>query len=860
VRDSYADWKQSYLTSTNARGFQRVIGSDKDRYPNETVSEGIAYGMILAAYLDDQQTFDDLWGYAQEYFNTNSLMSWRINAAGEKVDQNSATDADEDMAFALIVADKTWGGYETDATTLLANIMQHDVEPATYVLKPGDAWGGSGTTNPSYFAPAYYRIFAEYTGNDEWRNVADTTYDIIANINTATAASQTGLLPDWASADGTRADETSFSDQFNYTYDAARVPWRLAKDAIWYCTPEALNQLDKLNSFFKGIGAANIKDGYQLDGTVIGQWNNAPFVAPIGAAAVLADDTAYQQSLWQETTSGVLINENYYNESLRLLSLLVMTGMMDNPLDNTPTQPTATPTATATATATATPTAGTGEGPTRTPVPTPDIPNIILQIKSGWENNQLRWEPPQYPWIRNYMIYRFSPTSATRLSANELTNGDPLTELDETFYFDTSSDLQRNTEYCYRVEAINTDGNTVAESENVCATFGVTNLWIPETWGKAGSNIIVPVNVSNAEGLQIGSADIWIDFRNDILEPVDITNTTLTNRYAWSSAIHTTDDPDYSRVKISTIASPPPELYGEGSLFWITFKVIGNEGESSPLIIQEFVEGEGGSEMYAPDPNNPGELTAVKLSLQNNTFHVGNAHMLGDVDGNDVIGASDAYLALQIASGVKTATTEQQSAGDANGNALIDAADATMILYRAANDAWPSISETLNNLPYLTDTNPTLKIDGGEGKAGDTITAVLRGENLTNWAGSDLIIAYDQSIIAGIREIRTTDMIDQFQFSSNTTQAGIIRLSLAGSTAVNGNGALLEIDLQLADTATKGVSTPLSLLEARLHDAAGRDFATSALRQSIQRENGTILISEQSSTDEMDVYLPLIQR
>ena len=39
------------------------------------------------------------------------------------------------------------------------------VEPGTYVIKPGDTWGGTSCTNPSYFAPAWYRIFADFTGN-----------------------------------------------------------------------------------------------------------------------------------------------------------------------------------------------------------------------------------------------------------------------------------------------------------------------------------------------------------------------------------------------------------------------------------------------------------------------------------------------------------------------------------------------------------------------------------------------------------------------------------------------------------------------------------------------------------------------
>ncbi|MER3524273.1 MAG: hypothetical protein C4326_09455 [Ignavibacteria bacterium] len=45
--------------------------------------------------------------------------------------------------------------YLQQAITQINRVYQHEVERNTYVLKPGDTWGGSSVTNPSYFAPAY---------------------------------------------------------------------------------------------------------------------------------------------------------------------------------------------------------------------------------------------------------------------------------------------------------------------------------------------------------------------------------------------------------------------------------------------------------------------------------------------------------------------------------------------------------------------------------------------------------------------------------------------------------------------------------------------------------------------------------
>ena len=59
-------------------------GGPTRRAPRSTrrVSEGIAYGMLLAVYTNDQPTFDKLWQYAQQWLDANGLMNWYINAAG----------------------------------------------------------------------------------------------------------------------------------------------------------------------------------------------------------------------------------------------------------------------------------------------------------------------------------------------------------------------------------------------------------------------------------------------------------------------------------------------------------------------------------------------------------------------------------------------------------------------------------------------------------------------------------------------------------------------------------------------------------------------------------------------------------
>lgn len=215
--------------------------------------------------------------------------------------------------------------YLQEATTIINALMQHCVESGTYVLKPGDVWGGSSVTNPSYFAPGFYKLFASATGNTNWNNVVNKCYDI---TNYFYNTYNTGLVPDWCQASGAQAGGYSY----DYKYDACRFPWRYGIDYLWYGNSYVYNHLKKLSQWISsntGGVPANIKDGYQLGGNVIGQWNNAAFVGPFAVAAMC--DSSFQTWLNNLYSRLVSFNpESYYNDSLKVLTLLVITGNFPN--------------------------------------------------------------------------------------------------------------------------------------------------------------------------------------------------------------------------------------------------------------------------------------------------------------------------------------------------------------------------------------------------------------------------------------------------------------------------------------------------------------------------------------------------
>src|SRR6185436_13751308 len=147
---------------------------------NSTVSEGIAYGMMIAVYMNDRPLFDGLWTYEKGHRNGNGLMNWAISATGTTTGMGAATDADEDMAFALMMADKQWGGYMNDALFQVNAVWNFEIWESK-LLRNGDTWGDWNNLNISYFAPAYYRLFKliDTDTTHKWDDVIKTSYDTL---------------------------------------------------------------------------------------------------------------------------------------------------------------------------------------------------------------------------------------------------------------------------------------------------------------------------------------------------------------------------------------------------------------------------------------------------------------------------------------------------------------------------------------------------------------------------------------------------------------------------------------------------------------------------------------------------------
>ncbi|MFO7868595.1 MAG: glycosyl hydrolase family 8 [Bacteroidales bacterium] len=335
----YESWIEDYYvecSSTEARIDDNGI----------TVSEGIGYGLVITAYAGDKEKFDKLLTYYNKRKNGNGVMDWEFQGCNESPsDGGAATDGDLDAAMGMLVAVHQWPGqgYEQDFESLASAMRNSEFTDCGFILqKPGDAWGGCDCTNPSYYAPGYYRAFAAYYEEKEdndnaswWSQAADDAYVVLF----ANQHDQSGLVTAWTNSSGAAGPCGGQVDggggSGTYQYDACRTPWRIATDYLWWGNSDAETFLTPMVDFVNTDvgGITEVVDGYDHDGTPTGEWQNVPFVGSFALAAMAVDQTSTDSFLSELAR---MSGDNYFNTCLSVMYKFLATGNFWNPYGEDP--------------------------------------------------------------------------------------------------------------------------------------------------------------------------------------------------------------------------------------------------------------------------------------------------------------------------------------------------------------------------------------------------------------------------------------------------------------------------------------------------------------------------------------------
>ncbi len=209
-------------------------------------------------------------------------------------------------------------------------------------VEPDGATYDQYSVRPSDFMPAHALNFAAAAGGAPiWSQSIVAMRAAVEHLQT-TYAPATGLVPDFVVRESAGSAQVKpappeFLDGPNdgdYAYNAGRVPLRLATHALLHGDADAARQARRIASWSQAASggvATNIRPGYRLDGTPLAtNYFTSFFAAPIGVAAMTAPT---QQSWLNAVYDSVRTRqEGYYEDSVALLSLLVMSGTYWDPV------------------------------------------------------------------------------------------------------------------------------------------------------------------------------------------------------------------------------------------------------------------------------------------------------------------------------------------------------------------------------------------------------------------------------------------------------------------------------------------------------------------------------------------------
>lgn len=343
MAESWKNYKARFIKS-----YGQVI----DPQTNSTTSEGQSYALLRAVIQGDKPAFDGILAWTKDHFwyRNDKLTSWHWNIKEKKVDDsNSASDADEDIALALLFAYRRFGdpSYRIKAEEIIPDIWKKEVvqiKGRYYLTAGSSAKQGNGyLVNPSYFSPATYRIFAQIDTNHDWNKLAGDSYAILNDLSQGQKTAST-LPPNWFFVDSDTgvmksASKYKGSEADVYSYDAFRIMYRVALDNIWFHTPESTAYLRKMSPFFQSLWEKKKKFAavYTLQGKPRTSYdkvstNTAPF------AAFLVTDPSTSTQIYKKTILKKYIDEadswqdtnNYYDQNWAWFATALYTNRLQN--------------------------------------------------------------------------------------------------------------------------------------------------------------------------------------------------------------------------------------------------------------------------------------------------------------------------------------------------------------------------------------------------------------------------------------------------------------------------------------------------------------------------------------------------
>lgn len=312
LEKSYEFYKQNFMSKDG-----RIIDYDKN---NITTSEGQSYIMLRSVAMRDKSTFDLTYKWAKNNLQRQDKLFawlWGKNSQGKYsiLDENSASDADVDIAFALILAYEKWheAKYLQESKAIINAIWDKETRRigSYLILSPGANQNIDDKieVNPSYFSPYEFRFFQKYDDLHDWNCLIDSSYYY---LNQVMAKTQTNLPPNWfLIQDGQIVLENS--ERSDFSYDAIRVFLRIYMDYLRTGEKRALPILEKAKFFIpKWEATQKFYTNYKANGELR---DSVEFIGSISILTPIIEiyNPNVSNEIYKTKLEPIFNNTNYWN-------------------------------------------------------------------------------------------------------------------------------------------------------------------------------------------------------------------------------------------------------------------------------------------------------------------------------------------------------------------------------------------------------------------------------------------------------------------------------------------------------------------------------------------------------------------
>ncbi len=282
----------------------RVVSLDEKGI---TTSEGQGYALLRAVWANDHVAFKQVYQWTREnlMIRGDHLAAWKW-----KQDRNAATDADTDIALALLMGAKKFShkSYHDDALLIINDIWEQEVIHVQdrYYLTAGN-WAvkeAYPTIHVAYLAPYAYELFAEVDKQHPWRELITSSYEILEWIFLENKCPLPPEIIYVNKADGKLSFTTPANKhKSDFSYDAFPLYWRLAMDREWHGRNKA-ELISKMLEFWRSEWNKhrNFYDRYTIAGEAKSKFEALPLYATVHSLA-LAVDLDWAQAIFDQKLS-----------------------------------------------------------------------------------------------------------------------------------------------------------------------------------------------------------------------------------------------------------------------------------------------------------------------------------------------------------------------------------------------------------------------------------------------------------------------------------------------------------------------------------------------------------------------------